>query len=123
MAKKDIPKAKKPLSEEDSIRIKEQIIIDAQKELERQNQFALERQKREAYEASQRDMLRYYENKAQGKNEDPIVTNKKPSIRRQLRLRLLLLKSRNQLNRSIIIIALSRRKQLSKVMFWMARIN
>ncbi|MFN8316088.1 MAG: OmpA family protein [Chitinophagales bacterium] len=76
VAKKDIPKAKKPLSEEDSIRIKEQIIIDAQKELERQNQFALERQKREAYEASQRDMLRYYENKAQGKNEDPIVTNK-----------------------------------------------
>ncbi len=76
VAKKDLPKAKKPLSEEDSIRIKEQIIIDAQKELERQNQFALERQKREAYEASQRDMLRYYENKAQGKNEDPISTNK-----------------------------------------------
>jgi outer membrane protein OmpA-like peptidoglycan-associated protein len=76
VAKKDMPKAKKALSEEDSARLKEKIIIDAQKEIERQNQFALDRQKREAYEASQRDMLRYYENKAQGKNEDPIVTNK-----------------------------------------------
>lgn len=76
VAKKDLPKAKKALSEEDSARIREQIILDAQKEIERQNQFALDRQKREAYEASQRDMLRYYENKAQGKNEDPIVTNK-----------------------------------------------
>lgn len=64
------------LSMEDSFKIKEKIIVEAQKELERQNQFALERQKREAYEASQRDMLRYYENKALGKNEDPMVTNK-----------------------------------------------
>ena len=64
------------LSMEDSLKIKEKIIIEAQKELERQNQLALERQKREAYESSQRDMMKYYESKVEGKNEDIIATNK-----------------------------------------------
>ncbi len=64
------------LSMEDSLKIKEKIILEAQKELERQNQLALERQKREAYEASQRDMMKYYESKAEGKIVDPMISNK-----------------------------------------------
>jgi outer membrane protein OmpA-like peptidoglycan-associated protein len=74
--KEHLAKVAKQLNAEDSAKLKEKIILDAQKELERQNQFALERQKREAYEASQRDMMRYYENKADGKIEDPIAVNK-----------------------------------------------